>query len=335
MVIGAGRAAAEPKGWLGWISGHRDHVGVVVDDGRGGRLSHRPHQEHLLASAVKAVHAAGYALAVERGRVQPDEQVRVGDWEAYYLGLDGGAHQAALTDLRIPFSNGLTADDPDRLVPLDDLVKVALLHSDNAASDFVRNRVGDASLRAAALRCGWPSPDTRSISGEVLMLILPERAPANPAHRKRVGDELAARLLTDTNFQLEVIGRFPHTPATYDAQRPWARRTWHGSAAHLHRLHRSIAGGRFPAARVHLERAYAGSLPEGVRAIGFKGGSLPGVLTLAFTVRWEDGRIGTAVLLADEVDEPMSTQAGALVDLTLTSLLDPAALRELRDSVVG
>jgi hypothetical protein len=335
MLIGTGRAAAEPKGWLGWIAGNRDHVGVVLDDGRGGRLSHRPHQEQALASAIKVVHAAGYALAVEQGRVKPDEQVRVGAWEAYYLGVDGGAHQAALTDLGIPFSNGVTADDPDRLVPLDDLVKVAVLHSDNAAADLVRTRVGDSTLRAAALRCGWPGADTRSISGEVLMLILPEHAPANPAHRKRVGDELAARLLSDTNLQLEVIGRFPQIPATYDGQRPWARQTWHGSAAHLHRVHRSTAGGKFPAARAHLERAYAGSLPPGVKAIGFKGGSLPGVLTLAFSVRWEDGRIGTGVLLAEEVDERLSTQAGDLADLTLKALLDPAALREFRESVVG
>ncbi|MCS7476476.1 serine hydrolase [Umezawaea endophytica] len=335
MLIGTGQAAAEPKGWLGWIAGNRDHVGVVLDDGRGGRLSHRPHQEQVLASAIKAVHAAGYALAVEQGRARPDEQVRVGDWEAYYLGLDGGAHQRALTDLAIPFSNGVTADDPDRLVPLDDLVKVALVHSDNAASDFVRTRVGDATLRAAALRCGWPGADTRSIAGEMLLLILPERAPANPAHRKRVGDALAAQALRDPQLQLEIIGRLPHIPSTYDGQRPWTRQTWRGSAAHLHRLHRSIAGGKFPAARVHLERAFAGSLPPGVKAIGFKGGALPGVLTLAFTVRWEDGRIGTGVLLTEEVPLELFSREGELVDLTLNALLDPAALRELRDSVVG
>jgi hypothetical protein len=335
MLIGAGRAAAEPKGWLGWISANREHVGAVLDDGRGGRLGHRAHQEQVLASAIKVVHAAGYALAVERGRVEATEQVRVGDWEKYYLGLDGGAHQSALTELGIPFSNGFTADDPDRLVTLDDLVKAAVLHSDNAATDFVRTRVGDATLRAAAVRCGWPSADTRSIAGEVLMLILPERAPADPAQRKRVGDELAARALHDTNLQLEIIGRFPQIPTTYDGQRPWARQTWRGSAAGLHRIHRSIAGGRFPLARTHLERAYAGSPPKGVRAIGFKGGSLPGALTVAFTVRWEDGRVGTGVLLAEEVDEQMSTQAGELVDLVLNALLDPAALRELRGSLVG
>ncbi len=48
-----------------------------------------------------------------------------------------------------------------------------------------------------------------------------------------------------------------------------------------------------------------------------------------------DGRIGTGVLLAGEVDEPLSTQAGDFVDLALNALLDPAALRELRETVVG
>ncbi|WNV83513.1 serine hydrolase [Umezawaea sp. Da 62-37] len=335
MLIGTGRAAAEPNGWEGWLAANRGHVGAVIDDGRGGRLSHRPHQEQPLASAVKAVHAAGYALAVGQGRVRPDEQVRVGDWEKYYYGLDGGAHQASMADLGIASANGVTADDPDRLVSLDDLAKVAVLHSDNAAADFVRTRVGDASLRAAALSCGWPGVDTRSIAGEVLMLILPDRAPADPSQRKRVGDLLAAQALHDPRLQLEIIGRFPDIPATYDGQRPWARQTWHGSAAGLHRLHRSVAGGRFPQARTHLERAFPGPLPKGVKAIGFKGGSLPGVLTMAYTVRWEDGRIGTGVLLAEEVDESLSTKAGELADLVLGPLLDPASLRDLRATLVA
>ncbi|MET1071767.1 MAG: hypothetical protein ABWY11_03880, partial [Umezawaea sp.] len=126
-----------------------------------------------------------------------------------------------------------------------------------------------------------------------------------------------------------------HVPATYDGQRPWARQTWHGSAAGLHRVHRAVAGGRFPEARTHLERAFPGPLPAGVEAIGSKAGSLPGVLTLAFTVRWEDGRIGTAVLLAEEIDESLSTKAGELADLVLGPLLDPALLRKLESSLVG
>lgn len=340
LLVSGGQAAAEPvaPGWLGWFAANRDHVAVVIDDGRGGRIAHRPHQEQALGSAIKVVHAAGYALAVEQGEVKPDDKVRVGDWEGYYIGLDGGAHQKSLEDLGIPFSNGLTADDPDRLVALDDLAKVAVLHSDNAATDFLRDRVGDATLRAAAVRCGWPQADVRSILGEALLLVLPDRAPADgspAALRKRIGDELARQARTDPQRQLEVIGRFPHAPSTYDGQRQWARQTWRGSAAGLTRIHRSIAGGRFPLARTHLERAFAGRLPKGVLGIGFKGGSLAGQLTTAFSVRWDDGRIGTAVILTEEVDEQRFGAAGELVELTRHALLDPAVLREVERSLVA
>jgi len=339
LLVSGGNAAAEPDrpGWLGWFAANRDHVAVVIDDGRGGRVAHRPHQEQVLASAIKVTHVAGYALAVEQGRCLPGDQVRVGDWEAYHLGLDGGAHQKSLQDLGIPFGNGYTADDPDHLVTLDDLARAAVLRSDNEAADFLRDHVGDAVMRAAAVRCGWPRADFRSILGEMLLLILPERAPADgspAALRKRTGDQLAVQARTDSRQQLEIIGRFPHAPSTYQGQLPWARQTWRGSAAGLTRAHRSIAEGRFPVARTHLERAYAGALPKGAKGVGFKGGSLPGALTTAFSVRWDDGRIGTAVILTEEVDEPRFGTAGELADLALDALVNPATLRDIERSLV-
>ena len=334
-----GQVASSGKtAWHQWIAANRGHVGVVIDDGRGGRVAHRPFEEQILCSAIKVVHAAGFALAVEQGRVKPSDQVRVGDWEKYYIGLDGGAHQEALKDLGIPFGNGFTADNPDHLVTLDAIVKVTVLHSDNAGADFIRTRVGDATLRAAAVRCGWPQVDVRSVMGEMLFLVLPERAPApgTPvALRRRIGDDLAAQAISDPQLQLEIIGRFPHIPTAYDAQAVWAQGTWAGTAAGLTRIHRTIAGGHFPLARTHLERAYSGALPPGVRGIGLKGGSLPGALTLAYSVRWEDGRTGTAVVLASQLPEERFSAPGELVDLVLGTLLDPAALRELEHSLVG
>jgi hypothetical protein len=340
LLVSGGQATAEPSqgGWLGWFAANRDHVAVVIDDGQGGRVAHRPYQEQALCSAIKVVHAAGYALAVELGKVKPTDQVRVGDWESYYIGLDGGAHQASLTDLGIPFGNGVTADDPERLVTLDDLAKVAVLHSDNAAADLLRDRVGDATMRAAAVRGGWPQADARSILGEMLLLILPDRAPADgspAALRKKIGDQLAEQARRDPQLQLEIIGRFPHAAGTYDAQRPWARQTWRGTAAGLNRIHRSIADGRFPVAGTHLQRAFAAELPKGVNGIGFKGGSLPGQLTVGFSVRWDDGRIGSAAILTEEVDEQLFSTAGDLVGLTRDALLDPSVLRKIERSLVA
>ncbi|GGP41612.1 serine hydrolase [Saccharothrix coeruleofusca] len=316
LLLPAAPALAAPRGaapddWLGWFRAHPRDVAVVLDDGRGGRVAHRPHEPQPLASAVKVVHLAGYELA----GLDPEERVRVGDWERYYLPLDGGAHPAALAELGIPATNGMTADDPNHEVRLDDLVAAMIRHSDNAAADYLRHRLGEAPLRAAAARCGWPDAPAPWILGDMLRLVL-----GRPVS--------VERYVRDPQLQLEVIGRFPDIPATYQGQVPWARTTWRGTAAGLHKTHRAIAGGRFPRARAHLEAGR--QLPDGVAGIGLKGGSLAGVLTLGCAVRWADGRVGSAAVLVQEVDEERFAAVGELFDLVLRALLEQAALREFQ-----
>jgi hypothetical protein len=309
-------ATAEPDDWLAWFRANRQHVAVALDDGRGGRLWHRADERQPLASAIKVVHLAAYAKAVEAGPVRPDAKVRVGEWEQYYLGLDGGAHQESLRHLGIPFSNGATADDPNRYVTLDDLAAVMIRYSDNAAADYLRFRLGEGLLHAAAARHGWPTAPVPEILGEVLHLILGRRVSVR-------------EYLRDPQLQLEVIGRFPDVPKTYDGQRPWARGTWAGTAAGLNRAHRSLTG--VPIARGHLEHGHRP--PVGVAGVGFKGGSLAGIVTVGFGVRWDDGRVGSAAVLTQEVDEPRFGSTGELVGFVLRALLEPAVLREFQVSL--
>ncbi|MGM1059278.1 serine hydrolase [Saccharothrix sp. Mg75] len=309
-------ARTRPDDWLAWFRANRRHVAAVVDDGRGGRVAHRPHERQPLASAVKVVHLAGYSAALRTGRARADEPVRVGDWERYYLGLDGGAHPASLRALGIRSTNGLTADDPNHLVTLDDLAMCMIRFSDNAATDHLRYRLGEGPLRAAAARHGWPGAPVPEILGEFLAFILGRRVDVR-------------RYLEDPRLQLEVIGRLPDIPATYEGQRPWARTTWSGTAAGLHRAHRSLSSDEV--ARTHLERGW--ETPPGVAGIGVKGGSLPGVVTVGTTVRWEDGRLGSAAVLLREVDEERFAAVGDLLALVQGSLLDPAALREFQVSL--
>lgn len=316
--------AARPDDWPAWFRANPRHVALVVDDGRGGRVSHRAHERQPLASAVKVVHLAAYAKAVEAGLVRPDDKVRVREWEQYYLGLDGGAHQASLRHLGIPFSNGVTADDPNRYVTLDDLAAVMIRFSDNAAADFLRHRLGDGLVHATAAR--WPVLRVPEILAEVLHLVLGRRVDPQ-------------RYLRDPQLQLEVIGRFPDVPKTYEGQRPWARGTWSGTAAGLNRAHRALTA--VPIARGHLEHGHLGhghlehghELPPGVAGIGFKGGSLPGIITVGFGVRWADGRVGSAAVLVKEVDEQRFGTAGDLVASVLDALLEPAVLRRFQVSL--
>lgn len=309
-------ATARPDDWFAWLRAHRRHVAVVLDDGRGGWVAHRPHERQPLASAVAVVHLGAYARAVEAGVARPDERVWVGEWERYHLDVGGGAHQASLRALGIRSTNGVVADDPHHAVTLDDLVAAVVRHGDLAAADFLRHRLGEDALRAAAAQ--WPTLAVPEVLAEVLRLVLGRRVDVR-------------EYLRDPRLQLEVIGRLPDVPQTHDGRRPWAGGTWTGTAAGLNRAHRALSA--VPLARDHLERAHLDSLPPGVAGIGLTGGSLPGVVAVGLGVRRDDGSVGSAAVLVEDIDEPWSDRAGELARLVRRALLEPAVLREFQASL--
>ncbi|MFD0202807.1 MULTISPECIES: hypothetical protein [Saccharothrix] len=214
-------AAAEPDDWLGWLRANRRNVAAVLDDGRGGRVSWRPHEPQPLGAAGTVFHLGAYAKAVEGGLVRRDEKVRVGEWERYCLG-DGEAHQAALRALGIASTNGVKADDPRRFVTLDQVVAV-MVEGDRAAADLVSVRVG-----------GRPA-----FLVDALRLVLGRSVDVE-------------RYLRDPRLQLEVLGRLPDVPRGYEGRRPWARGTWAGTAA---QVNRALAG--VGSVREHVGQACA------------------------------------------------------------------------------
>lgn len=111
----------------------------------------------------------------------PDGRVRIGDWEHYYLGLDGGAHQRAMKALGIAHRDGVRADEPNREVGIGDLVKAVVDHGDHAAADYLRDRL---------------KLDTPSMLRKGLKLILGE-------------DGLEERYLRDPALRLRAIGNHP------------------------------------------------------------------------------------------------------------------------------
>lgn len=295
---------ATPEGWLTWISAHRDQLGLIVDDGRRQRLTHRADDAQPLASAVKVVHLAAYSAAVAEGRLDPNEQIRLGDWERFYVPTDGNAHATTLKHLDIPTDpTGLYAADPDHRVTLDDMASAMIMFSDSAVPDFLRNRLGDAALRKAATAAGWARPDIRSMCAEYLFL-LPEFAPPAqlPTPARRVfGHALERRYSNDADLRKRVLDRLLHNGLPpHDEQLRWGSKTMSSTAAQLASLHRAIATDAVPAevARTHLERPLSGHLPPGVLGIGMKGGSLPGVLTCGMSVRRQDGTVAWGALLA-------------------------------------
>lgn len=271
----------------------RKQIAFVLDDGRGGRFSHRPHALLPLTSAVRVVHLAAYGRAVAEGLISPGQRVPVHEWERYST----GPHSASLRHLGIKSTNGVVADDPHATVTLDDLAAVMTLFDDHAAADHLRALLGEPYLKAVAARLGWPDAPTPSFLAEWLQLTLGR--PVDPA-----------QYLTDPRLQLEAIGRSPTAPTS---RRPLA----HGTAADLHRLLRNLD----PAAVRHLEGPQDSDV-----VVGELVDSMAGAITVAVRVRWADGRLGTGVALAQE-------WSGDLPALVRSALLDPAALRGFQVAV--
>ncbi|MET9628450.1 hypothetical protein ABZX92_13385 [Lentzea sp. NPDC006480] len=127
----------------------------------------------ITANSAAPVFAAGAApVRTWSGEIQ------VADWEKYYLGLDGGAHQKALRALNLTHGNGVHADDQYAMVPVASVRRAALEFGDHAAADVLRERFG---------------LDSPSMLGRGLKLVLGE-------------DGLERRYLDDPGLQLRYIG---------------------------------------------------------------------------------------------------------------------------------
>jgi hypothetical protein len=324
-----------PEGWLARLAAHRGDVSAVFDDGTGRRLRHLPDRPRPLASAIKALHLLAYTTAVAEGRLDPAEQVRVGDWDAWhpYVGdgiIGHGAHHEALAQLGIPCDEFGVAKDPDRRVPLDRIVQSMIDFSDNAAPDYLRARLGDAALRRAAARAGWHDPDFRTFCGETLMWVFPQYCPppGTPAAiRRRLGDALAGRFVRDPAFRATVVPQALGHPPTPEHTAVWDDGTARGSAAQLFGLHREIAAGHDRAA-VLAQQALAlpaSAKPPGSTALLYKGGNFATVVTLAFDVLWPDRRPGTCTILMQNTTPADLEHVSVLMRLCVDALYQPAA----------
>ena len=302
--------AGTPDGWLGYLAAHRDDVSLSVDGANGHRIELNPDQPQPLASAVKVVHLAAYARAVAAGTLDPKEQVTPGDWDRWYLpGTDGGAHEQALQRLGGgPFT-------------LDQLVSAMIQESDNAVPDLLRARLGDQALVDAAAAGGWTDFRPPTLLGSAIAALDPTTTDQWAAAR---------RYSEDSAYRDRVRG-LPQPAA--EAQRQWAETTFAGSAQQLASIHRRIGTGEFgPGADIARAQLEWQPAPPGTLGLGFKGGSLPGVLTDAMTLRRGDGTVATAVLLNRHMspdDWAAALQSFAQQPVLLTAMTQPAAADRL------
>ncbi|MGW4402097.1 serine hydrolase [Amycolatopsis nivea] len=322
-----------PEGWLARLAAHRDDVSAVFSDGAGRRFSHLPDRSLTVASAIKVVHLLAYTTAVAEGRLDPAEQVRVGDWDARhpYIG-DGpvgqGNHLNALTRLGIPCDEYGVAKDPDQRVPLRSIAQMMILVSDNSAADYLRARLGDHALREAAARGGWRMPDVRMFGGETLLLYFPEYCPPQGSPvvvRRAAGDALSNRFACDPSFRAQVLPRAAEKPPSVEAIMAWSAVTGQGSAAQLFGLHHEIATSRDRAAVLAQQILDVPVVPKppDSKALLFKGGNLPGFLVFGFDVLWPGRRPGTGTLFLKNSTPEDLQYARVLVQLCVDALYLP------------
>ena len=85
-----------------------------------------------IASTVKVIHLIAYADAVDKNKIHPDHQVDLDDWGRFWIGQDGDALKAAYVRLGSP-PNSVTNDQ---------IVSAMIQESDNAAPDYLLNKLG-------------------------------------------------------------------------------------------------------------------------------------------------------------------------------------------------
>ncbi|MBB4683683.1 serine hydrolase [Amycolatopsis jiangsuensis] len=321
------------EGWVGYLAAHPSEVALVVDDGRGHRVRHRPDEVQPMASASKALNLVAYARAVASGAVSPDERVRVGDWERWAVRGGGeDAHAHALDHLGVA-RNGARARDPEQTVSLDQLVNEMMIWSDNAAPDFLRDRLGDRALAEAAETVGWHDAELPSTTGLLASFFTPELLPASGdrAARRKAEWEIARRYAHDAAFRADVDSR--QVPAGAD-EPAFVDGGPGGTAAQLASLWSAIGHGSFPGADVARRISEQKPHPRpGIRGIGVKGGSTTGILARGTEVRRDDGTVGVAVLLVHGMtpdDTAKVTQSSqAFNDFLTAAVQDPATTNAL------
>jgi beta-lactamase class A len=253
-----------------------------------------------LASVVKVLHLIAYAEAVAAGELSPTETVLLEDLDRFYLPtLDLRAHEEALEELE---ADGRLFGQPPALI-LDEVVRMMVEFSSNAATDYLHMRLGQERIEATAREMGLvnhtaPCP----FAGQFLAM-------ANHT-RPQVSGQMAFDFYI-ANPQLfgeevmQLTAAFSEDPAFHDEAIAWRRESRRptgrtqrlfseelnaqGTAVEYAALMARLAlnglssGESSYLARQHMEwpmRFFDNQ--ELFTNLAYKGGSLPGILTTVY-----------------------------------------------------
>ena len=249
-----------------------------------------------LASVVKVIHLVAYANAVELGELDPAAVVPLSELERYYLpNSDLGSHPRAIA--------ALVADDrvfgqPPSIL-LEDVPRMMMEYSSNAATDYLHMLLGQERIEATALALGMthhtaPCP----FLGQFLLMGSRDEGLApildlieNPQQYSRSVMALTEQYSEDDAYRegsLAWQGR--NRRPSIEAQKLFSGQlNAHGSARDYANLMARIAlnaiGPWEESVRVRRYMEWPTHFPvnqERLAWLGYKGGSLPGVLTVVY-----------------------------------------------------
>lgn len=314
-----------------------------------------------LASVAKLIVLVAYTEAVATGELDSLEQIPLAELDRFYLpNFDLGAHRRAVAELRE--LDRVHSPDDNPTVSLDDVAWMMIRHSSNAASDYLHLRLGQRRIEETAVSLGLnDSPHSHSAPctflGQFLMMGNHTRDGNNDQaflSGFANGDQLAAEaygrevaLLADVYVnqeafrEAELDWRSTTRRPTIGTQRYFAgmmasQGTAGAYAALMLRLaHNGLsnADSSYQARRILEWTNLFAANQEIFSNVGYKNGSLPGVLTTAYyAYRWGESAPVIVVLFYRDLPQQTYRQWRNELphdELARWLLADPAAIPAL------
>ncbi len=303
-----------------------------------------------LASVTKIITLVAYAEAANAGRLDPAAWIPLDDLEQYYLpGSDLGAHNRAVQELR---ERDLVAFNPPA-TPLEEIPWMMIRHSSNAASDYLHLTLGQETIETTVLNLGLashtaPCPfvgqflamGNHTLAGNYSATL--ESYLTDPAAYGREVMYLAALYTGDESFhRAEVAGRWNGPPPETQALFSENLNAQASALDYAHLMARIVQNQlSVPYVNILVRRAleWPMAFPDNqalFTTIGYKNGSLPGILTTVYYAqRLEDGAVVVVALFYRHL--PLATYRywrNALPhdELARWLLADPTAIPALRE----
>jgi D-alanyl-D-alanine carboxypeptidase len=252
-----------------------------------------------LASVAKVITLVAYAEAVANGDIDPTSTVTLETLEQFYLpNTDLGAHPRAIRELD---ENGRLLTNPDAVL-MDEVPWMMVRHSSNAASDYLHLLLGQTRMEETAVSLNLTSQTAPcTFLGQFLAMSNHTRTTLNQSAINEYIDNpasygadvalLADAYSSDASFrETEQNSRRGRRGPSFNVQRTFSHElNAHGSAIDYANLMARLSqnglsnGESSFLARRYLEWPMQFASNQAVFSnIGYKNGSLPGILTTVY-----------------------------------------------------